>query len=85
MKLAQIHYDSCMDEFAQDDLGVQPLMSLISNLGGWPLLTNARFDSIDFQWEVLAGHLALHGVDGIFRVFVHSSFDDSNKHVLMVS
>ncbi|ULU07223.1 hypothetical protein L3Y34_018763 [Caenorhabditis briggsae] len=85
MKLAQIHYDSCMDEFAQDDLGVQPLMSLISNLGGWPLLTNARFDSIDFQWEVLAGHLALHGVDGIFRVFVHSSFDDSNKHVLMFS
>uniref|UniRef100_A0A8R1DX97 Endothelin-converting enzyme 1 n=1 Tax=Caenorhabditis japonica TaxID=281687 RepID=A0A8R1DX97_CAEJA len=85
MKLAQIYFDSCMDEFAQDDLGVQPLMSLISNLGGWPLLTNARFDSIDFQWEVLAGHLALYGVDGIFRVFVHSSFDDSHKHALMFS
>ncbi|CAB3411358.1 unnamed protein product [Caenorhabditis bovis] len=85
MKLAQIYYDSCMDEFSQDELGVQPLMSLISNLGGWPLLTNARFESLDFQWEVLAGHLALHGVDGIFRIFVHSSFDNSDKHVLMFS
>ncbi|CAI5443087.1 unnamed protein product [Caenorhabditis angaria] len=85
MKLAQIYFDSCVDEKAQDELELQPLMSLISNLGGWPLLTNARFDSVDFQWEVLAGHLAMHGVDGIFRVFVHSSFDDSNKHVLMFS
>lgn len=85
MKLAQIYFDSCIDEHAQNEQGLQPLMSLISNLGGWPLLTNARFESVDFQWEVLAGHMSLHGVDGPIKIFVHSSFEDSKKHVLMFS
>ncbi|CAD6199068.1 unnamed protein product [Caenorhabditis auriculariae] len=85
MKLAQIYFDSCMDEDTQNDLSVHPLMGVISHLGGWPLLTNARFDSVDFKWEVLAGQLAVHGVDGLVKIFVHSSFDDSDKHMLMFS
>uniref|UniRef100_A0A1I7XAS8 Neprilysin n=1 Tax=Heterorhabditis bacteriophora TaxID=37862 RepID=A0A1I7XAS8_HETBA len=85
MKLSQIYYESCMDEDSQDDLGILPLTALISKLGGWELLTNARFDSVDYHWETLAGQLALDAVDGFVRIFVHNSFDDSKQQILMFS
>ncbi|CAI4230974.1 unnamed protein product [Auanema sp. JU1783] len=85
MKLSQIYYDSCMDEEAQEEMNTLPLTSLISHLGGWELLTNARFDSNDYHWETLGGHLSLYGVDGLFRIFVHNSFVDSKNQMLMFS
>ncbi|VDM78523.1 unnamed protein product [Strongylus vulgaris] len=83
MALAQIYYDSCMDEDAQNEMGTLPLLSLISQLGGWEMLTNARFDSADYHWEISAGQLAVVGVDGLIKVFVHNSFEDSDKQILM--
>ncbi|KJH46063.1 hypothetical protein DICVIV_07873 [Dictyocaulus viviparus] len=83
MQLVHIYYDSCMNVDAQNDLATQPLFKLISELGGWELLTNAQFDSEHYQWEVTAGQLALIGIDGLMRVFVHSSFEDRNIQTLM--
>ncbi|WKX94277.1 hypothetical protein Q1695_011494 [Nippostrongylus brasiliensis] len=85
MKLARTYYDSCTDEEAQSELGTLPLMALISQLGGWELLTNARFNSANYHWEALAGQLTTIGVDGIIKVFVHNSFQDRDSHILMFS
>ncbi|KAK6734723.1 hypothetical protein RB195_018113 [Necator americanus] len=83
VKLARTYYDSCMNEDAQNEMGNIPLLSLISQLGGWELLTNARFDSADYHWETLAGQLAAIGVEGLIKVFVHSSFESSDTQILM--
>ncbi|EYC27950.1 hypothetical protein Y032_0008g265 [Ancylostoma ceylanicum] len=83
MNLAQTYYDSCMNEQAQNEMGTLPLLSLISQLGGWELLTNARFDSADYHWEMSAGQLAAVGVDGLIKIFVHNSFENSDKQILM--
>ncbi|KAE9415200.1 hypothetical protein Angca_010235, partial [Angiostrongylus cantonensis] len=61
----------------------QPLFILISQMGGWKLLTNARFDPAHYQWEITAGQLAAIGVEGLIKVFVHSSFEDRNTQTLM--
>lgn len=43
-------------------------MSLISQLGGWELLTNARFDSADYHWEISAGFLFWFLFDLIVKI-----------------
>ncbi|CAJ0958823.1 unnamed protein product, partial [Mesorhabditis belari] len=85
MRLAQIYYDSCMDEETQDEQDLLPLSEILSKLGGWQLLTNARFEQLNFHWETLAGQTALYGVGNLVRFFVHNSFSDSNQHMLMFS
>ncbi|KAK5984363.1 hypothetical protein GCK32_004211 [Trichostrongylus colubriformis] len=83
MILPRTYYTSCMDEYAQDEQGVLPMLSLISQMGGWELLTNARFDAADYHWETMAGRLQVYGVDGLVKVFVQRSFKDRNTHLLM--
>ena len=85
MKLSQIYYDSCMDEKATDEKvrfflfsrktnlffeGLVPLMSLISHLGGWQLLTNAKFEDKDYRWETVAGSFMILKIKiDSFRIF----------------
>lgn len=83
IQLARTYYLSCMDEVSQSELGSLPLLSLISQMGGWELLTNARFDSADYHWEAMAGQVASIGVDGLIKVFVHNSFEDRDTNILM--
>uniref|UniRef100_A0A914D5C5 Uncharacterized protein n=1 Tax=Acrobeloides nanus TaxID=290746 RepID=A0A914D5C5_9BILA len=71
-KLVYIYYDSCMDDQAQDTLDLMPLFSLVSSLGGWSLLQNAKFDEKDFFWETLEGQMHLFGVDGLIGMTVRT-------------
>nr|CDJ96130.1 Peptidase M13 domain containing protein [Haemonchus contortus] len=83
LSLPRTYYNSCMNEDAQDELGTLPMSSLISQMGGWELLTNARFDGADYHWEEMAGRLQIYGVDGLVKIFVGRSFEDRNEHLLM--
>ncbi|GMS85995.1 hypothetical protein PENTCL1PPCAC_8169, partial [Pristionchus entomophagus] len=83
LAFARTYYESCMDNAALEETDLQPLNTLISRLGGWSLLTNSRFDSTHFQWELLAGHNALLGRSGLFHLFVHKSFERSDENMIM--
>ncbi|KAF8363526.1 nep-12, partial [Pristionchus pacificus] len=83
LAFARTYYESCMDNTALEEADLQPLNTLISRLGGWSLLTNSRFDSTHFQWELLAGHNALLGRSGLFHLFVHKSFERSDENMIM--
>ncbi|KAK0396265.1 hypothetical protein QR680_001646 [Steinernema hermaphroditum] len=78
------YYDSCMDDQAQDRNDLMPLTSLISTLGGWPLLQNAVFDDQNFSWELLHGQMMGLGVPGVFSVFFQEKVDNQNKNILMI-
>ncbi|GMT15650.1 hypothetical protein PFISCL1PPCAC_6947, partial [Pristionchus fissidentatus] len=83
LNFARSYYESCMDNSSLEELDLLPLNTLISRLGGWSLLTNSRFDSAHFQWELLAGHNAVLGRSGLFHLFVHKSFARSDENMIM--
>ena len=41
---ARDYYKSCIDEDLREELGVEPLNKLLSDLGGWPVLGKDQFD-----------------------------------------
>jgi hypothetical protein len=43
---------------------------LVSRLGGWALLQNAKFDADNFEWEMLEQQLNGYGVDGLLAMQV---------------
>uniref|UniRef100_A0A158R4U0 Neprilysin n=1 Tax=Syphacia muris TaxID=451379 RepID=A0A158R4U0_9BILA len=85
MKMAQIYYSSCMNVELQETMDLLPITQMISNLGGWPLLQNAKFDDTNFKWESLAGQLLVHGVPTILDLYVHNSPANNSRNILTVS
>uniref|UniRef100_A0A0N4Z3A4 Peptidase_M13 domain-containing protein n=1 Tax=Parastrongyloides trichosuri TaxID=131310 RepID=A0A0N4Z3A4_PARTI len=83
IKLLKNYFDSCMDDNAQDALDQMPLTALISSLGGWPLLQNAKFDEKHFRWEALASQIHMLGLTGLFAFSVIPDIEDSSKCIIM--
>jgi membrane metallo-endopeptidase-like protein 1 len=48
--LIRKHYRSCMDYDKLEVLGVQSLLDLLKELGGWPLLNGDSWESKNFNW-----------------------------------
>lgn len=61
------YYDSCVSDDYQEQLGIQPFNALISRLGGWPLLQNAKFDADTFEWEALEQQMHAYEISGLFH------------------
>lgn len=78
----RVHLKQKCSELLQDLL---PVTQTISNLGGWALLQNAKFDPVNFKWESLAGKLAVIGVSTILNLIVHNSPTNASRHVVTVS
>lgn len=75
-----------MDDQAQDALDLMPLLSLVSSLGGWALLQNAKFDEKNFFWETLEGQMHLIGLDGLIGMSVHTDpINENDGGILTVS
>ncbi len=83
-RLVQVFYASCIDEQSQIEQDSLPMNALISQLGGWPLIQNAKFDDANYNWEMQAGQLALIGIGALFRLLVHNDLIDNGKMMLMV-
>ncbi|XP_035220300.1 neprilysin-2-like isoform X2 [Stegodyphus dumicola] len=43
-------YDSCMDEKSIKEAGMEPLINILKDLGGWPVLEGEHWDSSSFDW-----------------------------------
>ena len=48
--------------------GAQPYHALVSRLGGWPLLQNAKSDAATFEWESLEQQLHTYGVHALVEI-----------------
>uniref|UniRef100_A0A0N5CA17 Peptidase_M13 domain-containing protein n=1 Tax=Strongyloides papillosus TaxID=174720 RepID=A0A0N5CA17_STREA len=83
VKLLKNYYDSCMDDSGQDALDTMPLVSLLSSLGGWPLLQNARFDDKHFRWEILASQVHMLGISSLFSFSIIPDIEDTSKYIVM--
>ncbi|KAL6255709.1 hypothetical protein P5V15_012952 [Pogonomyrmex californicus] len=75
VKLAKKWYKACMDTDAMEKRGIEPLVSTLSRLGGWPMLTD-NWNKQEYSWQEvddhymrLTGRNSLHDV----RIKEHSS------------
>lgn len=49
-KLARNLFSMCMDETALDDLGITPILEMITTVGGWPVLLGDEWMENNFSW-----------------------------------
>ncbi|CAG4955091.1 unnamed protein product [Colias eurytheme] len=48
--LAKTLYQACMNRTAIEARGIQPLLDMLRNLGGWPVLDGDNWDESSFSW-----------------------------------
>ncbi|CAD5222849.1 unnamed protein product [Bursaphelenchus okinawaensis] len=83
------YYDSCMNEEYQNQLDLIEFSSLISKLGGWHLLQNAKFDNESVEFEKLEMELHKYGTETLIFVkddtistpkFMQETYKEQNLH-----
>ena len=52
-RLAQKHYNACMDLDTLEKLGLKPLEDMLAKFGGWPVLLGDKWNEKDFDWKEL--------------------------------
>ncbi|XP_032679462.1 neprilysin-2-like [Odontomachus brunneus] len=70
VKLAKKWYTACMDTDAMDRRGLEPLVSTVSRMGGWPMIMDPdEWDEQEYSWQKvddqyvrLMGRNAFHDV-----------------------
>ena len=62
-------------------MGDEPLLSLLSELGSWPVVS-PEFDHSNWTLEVILGHLRHYNAPVLFRLFV--DIDDKNSSVRVI-
>ncbi len=79
--LHPLMFSSIVDEL--DYTGSKPLLDLIKQVGGWPLL-GSSWDESQFQWEELYVVLREMNVKPLMDISVGTDNKDSTKHVITV-
>jgi len=79
---ARDFYASCMDTETIDNLGAAPVMDLIAEMGGWPVLGDT-FDANSWVLEdVLASFRAVYGTYSVITSYVSTDSKSSLEHIL---
>lgn len=84
-QLAKFFYRSCLNEVATEEHGLKPLIRILSEFGGWPIIEYSGPDNFDWI-EILKKfrHIGLN-MDSIFSLSVESDARDSTRNILTVS
>ena len=77
-------YKSCMDTDTIETLGTRPIMDMVNDYGGWPMV-NPSWNSNGYDVMDIVGKLSNLGLGVFISSQVGPSFEDSTVHVMMVS
>ena len=78
-KKAKNYYKLCMDEEKQDAIGVKPLMEILSEVGGWPVLEGDEWNGEQFNIWNLSIKLKHLGISSNYFATVGITNDDRNN------
>lgn len=73
-------FADCMDEEAREAVGLEPLLELLTKIGGWPLLGESKQDAAIGKWWQLADDFAKAGVAGDWLVTIQVEEDLRRPH-----
>lgn len=76
-------YDSCVNETAIENEGINTILSLVNDeLGGWPILKGSSWDTASYNLTQLLLRLRQYGHSIIFSY--GTSTDDKNSSVYFI-
>ena len=69
-ELARHQYQACMDTAKLEQMGLEPITSLLAELGGWPVLESeeAPWDETVFQWDETIFKLRSNGKRSFYKI-----------------
>eukprot|EP00095_Tigriopus_kingsejongensis_P003378 maker-scaffold153_size302544-snap-gene-2.17 protein:Tk03378 transcript:maker-scaffold153_size302544-snap-gene-2.17-mRNA-1 annotation:"PREDICTED: neprilysin-2" len=83
-KKAKSLYKTCMDEDKLEELGMNPLKTLLLELGGWPALTDFSWAENSFSWHARTILMNAKGLkkSQILSCYVATDYKNSSKRVI---
>ena len=72
-------YKSCMDLERLEELGVNPLLKTLKELGGWPVLEGEGWSGEGYEWWEQVYKMAEHGFSSSKIVYLATGTDDRDK------
>nr|CAD7586899.1 unnamed protein product [Timema genevievae] len=78
---AKNFYKSCMDHNILEARGERPLLFLLQQLGGWPVL-EPNWDSERFDWLLLMAQLRLYNNDILISQWVGPDIRNSDHYII---
>jgi predicted metalloendopeptidase len=74
---ARLLYDTCVNETKIEDDGIEPILSLITEFGGWPILQGASWNNATFNLSTLLLQLRQYNYNIIYRI--NTDVDEKNS------
>lgn len=86
-RLAKQFFSSCLNESIVERRGLEPLLEVLDELGGWPVIEGSSWSDDGLDWTDTTEILKSIGfdTDGIFSVSVEFDSRNSTKRVLEVN
>ncbi len=82
---ARLLYDTCINETKIETDGIEPVLSLINELGGWPILQGSSWNSSTFNLSNLLLKLRQYNYNIIFRINTDTDEKNSSATNILVS
>ena len=76
---ARKFYKSCMDLERLEELGVNPMLETLKELGGWPVLEGEGWSGEGYQWWEQVYKMTEHGFSTSKIVYLATGTDDRDK------
>lgn len=85
-KLIKSLFQSCNDEALINDKGLNSMKSVLSELGGWPVLEDKYWSEKSFKWTDIIKKMREIGIDYniLFTIKYKKRQDDGSKRILTV-
>ncbi|KAK4327891.1 hypothetical protein Pmani_001641 [Petrolisthes manimaculis] len=77
-------YTGCMNTDAIEELGAQPLLDLLRELGGWPVLQGDEWDDTGYDWVRQMAHLRNYNNDILVSEWVAADITNSSNHIIQL-
>ncbi|XP_065371462.1 neprilysin-4 [Calliphora vicina] len=74
-------YQSCTNNKLLEKRGIQPLLHLVENLGGWPVL-DPKWNAQNFDWLNLTAHLRRYNNDILIVQWVGPDIKNSDENII---
>lgn len=87
IRLAKQFYASCLNKTVIEERGIEPLVDILDELGGWPILKGDAWSNHNFDWIEMIKKIKRIGLNHntIFTLSVDTDWKHSNRRVLVVS
>ncbi|KAG7171619.1 Neprilysin-4-like 2 [Homarus americanus] len=83
-KAVKILYSGCMNTEAIEELEAKPLLDLLKEFGGWPVLEGDAWNDTGYDWVRQMAHLRNYNNDILISEWVAADITNSSNHIIQI-